>query len=226
MLRALQKSFKEATSSRRSEDVIQQPQEPITDHRGKEASMEEIVASIRRIVPDDQILPLMRSLSASSHALQSERRQETDVHQGYDEGHTFHRGSVKGPQAPAQDHVRRNPRKNAHQRLSGPTFRPDPEPIQRAAPALPARFSEPETARIEQIEQESGSHISSGSVASVSASFNALATAVLLQNEGLVEESVREVIRPIIKTWLDANLSGIVEQLVRQEIDRISRGRY
>jgi cell pole-organizing protein PopZ len=48
---------------------------------------------------------------------------------------------------------------------------------------------------------------------------------VVLQNEGLVEESVRVVIRPIVKPWLEDNLAGIVESLVRQEIDRILRGR-
>jgi cell pole-organizing protein PopZ len=40
-----------------------------------------------------------------------------------------------------------------------------------------------------------------------------------------VEESVREILRPMLKTWLDDNLPGIVERLVRLEIERMARGR-
>jgi hypothetical protein len=36
---------------------------------------------------------------------------------------------------------------------------------------------------------------------------------------------VSELIRPMLKTWLDDNLPAIVERLVRAEIERLSRGR-
>jgi uncharacterized protein len=32
------------------------------------------------------------------------------------------------------------------------------------------------------------------------------------------------MMRPMIKSWLDDNLPGIVERLVRAEIERVSRG--
>jgi cell pole-organizing protein PopZ len=32
------------------------------------------------------------------------------------------------------------------------------------------------------------------------------------------------MMRPMIKTWLDDNLPGVVERLVRAEIERVSRG--
>ena len=38
-----------------------------------------------------------------------------------------------------------------------------------------------------------------------------------------VEEVVKEVMRPLIKEWLDANLAELVERLVKREIDRMSR---
>jgi cell pole-organizing protein PopZ len=59
---------------------------------------------------------------------------------------------------------------------------------------------------------------------SVSSSFNALATSMMLQNNTMVEDSIREMLRPMLKTWLDDNLPGIVERLVRQEIERMARG--
>jgi cell pole-organizing protein PopZ len=36
---------------------------------------------------------------------------------------------------------------------------------------------------------------------------------------------VREMLRPMLKGWLDDNLPGLVERLVRAEIERVSRGR-
>ncbi len=38
-----------------------------------------------------------------------------------------------------------------------------------------------------------------------------------------VEDLVREMLRPMLKEWLDANLPSMVERLVRQEIERIAR---
>ncbi len=36
-----------------------------------------------------------------------------------------------------------------------------------------------------------------------------------------IEDLVREEIRPLLKTWLDANLPAMVERLVRVEIERV-----
>ena len=36
---------------------------------------------------------------------------------------------------------------------------------------------------------------------------------------------VREMLRPMLKVWLDDNLPSLVERLVRAEIERVSRGR-
>lgn len=38
-----------------------------------------------------------------------------------------------------------------------------------------------------------------------------------------IEEAAKEIMRPMIKDWLDANLPGIVERLVQREIERMSR---
>jgi cell pole-organizing protein PopZ len=35
---------------------------------------------------------------------------------------------------------------------------------------------------------------------------------------------VEAVLRPMLQEWLDANLPGLVERLVREEIERIARG--
>jgi hypothetical protein len=33
------------------------------------------------------------------------------------------------------------------------------------------------------------------------------------------------MLRPMLKSWLDDNLPGLVERLVRTEIERVARGR-
>jgi cell pole-organizing protein PopZ len=61
--------------------------------------------------------------------------------------------------------------------------------------------------------------------AAVDSAFNTLAQTVLVQNARTLEDLVREMLRPMLKTWLDENLPGMVERLVRAEIERVARGR-
>jgi len=67
--------------------------------------------------------------------------------------------------------------------------------------------------------------ISSSTSAAVDSAFNTLAHTVLVQNARTLEDLVREMLRPLLKSWLDDNLPGMVERLVRAEIERVSRGR-
>lgn len=66
--------------------------------------------------------------------------------------------------------------------------------------------------------------VSPGVGASIEHSFQALATSVFLQNTASVEAMTRDMLRPLLKTWLDDNLPTIVERLVRIEIERVARG--
>jgi cell pole-organizing protein PopZ len=74
-------------------------------------------------------------------------------------------------------------------------------------------------------DQERGQLVSGETSAAVDSAFNALAQTVLVQNARTLEDLVREMLRPMLKTWLDDNLPGMVERLVRAEIERVSRGR-
>jgi uncharacterized protein len=67
--------------------------------------------------------------------------------------------------------------------------------------------------------------LSSSTSAAVDSAFNTLAQTVLVQNARTLEDLVREMLRPMLKAWLDDNLPGMVERLVRAEIERVSRGR-
>jgi uncharacterized protein len=67
--------------------------------------------------------------------------------------------------------------------------------------------------------------LSAATTTAVNSAFNALAQTVLVQNARTLEDLVKEMLRPLLKTWLDDNLPGLVERLVRAEIERVSRGR-
>src|SRR5262245_10235742 len=67
--------------------------------------------------------------------------------------------------------------------------------------------------------------ISSETVRAVDSAFNTLAHTVIGQNARTLEDLVREMLRPMLKSWLDDNLPGMVERIVRAEIERVSRGR-
>ncbi len=58
----------------------------------------------------------------------------------------------------------------------------------------------------------------------VSSAFNSLANTVLSNNARTLDDLVHEMLRPLIKSWLDENLPTVVERLVRAEIERVARG--
>jgi cell pole-organizing protein PopZ len=67
--------------------------------------------------------------------------------------------------------------------------------------------------------------LSRSTTAAVDSAFSTLAQTALPQNARSLEDLVREMLRPLLKAWLDENLPGMVERLVRSEIERVARGR-
>jgi len=90
---------------------------------------------------------------------------------------------------------------------------PAPPPMP-AAPPPPAAVIEPDRPLI-----------SAATVAAVDSAFNTLAHTVIGQNARTLEDLVKEMLRPLLKSWLDDNLPGVVDRIVRAEIERVSRGR-
>lgn len=61
----------------------------------------------------------------------------------------------------------------------------------------------------------------------VSAAFGSLTETMLSRNGNsrTLEDLVQEMLRPMLKGWLDESLPDIVERLVREEIERVTRKR-
>jgi uncharacterized protein len=95
---------------------------------------------------------------------------------------------------------------------------PPPPPQARAADEPPRQAALPPNTLDRNL-------ISSSTSAAVDSAFNTLAHTVLVQNARTLEDLVREMLRPLLKSWLDDNLPGMVERIVKAEIERVSRGR-
>ncbi len=65
--------------------------------------------------------------------------------------------------------------------------------------------------------------LSNSASAAVDSAFNSLAHTVLVQNARTLEDLVKEMLRPMLKAWLDDNLPGMVDRIVRAEIERVAR---
>jgi cell pole-organizing protein PopZ len=110
-------------------------------------------------------------------------------------------------------------------RSAAPAVDSTPAPV----PPTPADHAANETISSSQSssadEEERGGLVSTATSAAVDSAFNALAQTVLVHNAHTLEDLVREMLRPMLKVWLNDNLPGIVERSVRAEIERVSRGR-
>jgi uncharacterized protein len=177
--------------------------------KSQEPSMEEILASIRRIIADDQDVPKPAPGPAAKPAAAAPEPIEEDV---------LELAEVAQP-------VRLAPRPMPLEEPPEIAFRDldegEPEPIEpeefRPAPEPPPMRAHAEAPPAEPL-------LSQTSHAAVGQAFNMLAHTVLTSNARTLEDLVREMLRPMLKNWLDDNLPTMVERLVRAEIERVARG--
>ncbi|TXM98616.1 DUF2497 domain-containing protein, partial [Methylobacterium sp. WL64] len=102
---------------------------------------------------------------------------------------------------------------------------PEPEPEPPPAQPSPQPQPQPVFQAPPRPEPEAETLVSAATDASVNGAFNLLAHTVLTQNARTLEDLVKDMLRPMLKSWLDDNLPAVVERLVRAEIERVSRGR-
>ncbi|WP_421792162.1 DUF2497 domain-containing protein [Hyphobacterium sp.] len=99
-----------------------------------------------------------------------------------------------------------------------PEPEPEPEPVAEVAP-------EPEPEPEPVVDEDA--LVSAPAATAASGAFDALAhnLRVATDDGATLEGIVRELMRPMLKEWLDNNLPSIVEQKVEAEIERIARRR-
>ncbi len=197
-----------------------------------EPSMEEILASIRQIISED---------GEGSQAPEGKSAGEDDASSAA-EAAPVETESVEDAVEPQAD------RSETDESDAEVRFEPDPAPEsaffhgesmtpRTSASAAEAEPYAPYTASPRS--QESDAPAPAGSFAggdgrhlmspqsdqAVHGAFSALAHTILAQNARTLEDLVAEMLQPMLKSWLDDNLPALVERLVQEEIQRVSRGR-
>ncbi|MEM1288459.1 MAG: DUF2497 domain-containing protein [Pseudomonadota bacterium] len=93
----------------------------------------------------------------------------------------------------------------------------EPEPVQ--AREEPTAAAPPRA----EIEVNAQSLLSNDASQAVSVAFADLASTMLSGNARTIEDLVQDMLRPMLKSWLDENLPTMVEKMVREEIERVAR---
>ena len=214
--------------------------------KAQEPSMEEILASIRRIIADDEPKPATKpeaKLPEPPPAAKTppppppSRPAPAPAAMKQDDIDAMLAG-LDEPAAPEPPPPEPEPEPEvlelteAMQAPASPAFRkidaqqdvvfeeaPEPEP-----PRPSPRAPDP-APHLAQPAMPEPAIMSSATAAAVDSAFNALAHTVLVQNAKTLEDLVKEMLRPMLQHWLDNNLPTLVERLVRQEIERVARGR-
>ena len=204
--------------------------------KSQEPSMEEILASIRRIIAEDDSEKPVRPAEVASVELhpnaaaspEAERATGPSYSPPASETPPARIGALSGNAKAARSSTvldLTEPMVSTASRPAAPAVDSSPAP-----PAPPIDHAVADEAV--SVSQSGGEHdaergvlISSATSAAVDSAFNALAQTVLVHNARTLEDLVREMLRPMLKVWLDDNLPGMVERLVRAEIERVSRGR-
>ncbi|GEL39724.1 pole-organizing protein PopZ [Methylorubrum extorquens] len=194
---------------------------PKVQDKTQEPSMEEILASIRRIIADDQAPKTVEAEAppAPPPALPP----DDDVLDLAEVAEP-----VRKPEPVAFDIPEIDFRMPDFDPEPEPDFEPPaagkPDPFDFAPEPPPApRVTDRVRAAVE--EEVTERLVSSSTGESVGQNFQLLAHTVLSQNARTLEDLVKDMLRPMLKSWLDENLPHMVERLVRIEIERVARGR-
>lgn len=172
------------------------PQAPLPpEQSGPDPSMDDILASIRRILHDEE--------KAGKTSAPAEGVFVLDPSMMVEE------------RAPAQ----RAEESHETASMTEPEPRPIPPGDPMPAPA-PQAAAEAASAPPSLVAPEAAAAAAS-SVGALMRTLAAERTAAVQRGGPTIEDLVREEIRPLLKDWLDAHLPTLVERLVRAEIERV-----
>jgi hypothetical protein len=204
--------------------------------RANEPSMEEILASIRRIIADDDSLP---------DARREDRRRASDI-EGARSAYpapVLERREDEPPLSLLDDDLDDDLHDDLHDHLHDRiddagevrlVYVAGEAAGQETGAELSDRQESSEFERVAE-HQEAGMEIgdvapvveqallSDESAATVASKFQALAAGVAFSESDVLDRCAKELLQPILQQWLEANLPSLVEQLVRAEIERIAR---
>lgn len=219
----------------------------------KEPTMEEILASIRKIISDDAAAPAsapepepeiandedddasLEEVMFDEDIREESFEEETEAEEAVElEMEAFEIEDFAGEELPE---AAPEPAQSFESLLSAsrsaeyePEPEPAPEPVAvaptRPAPERPAPAPAPAPVEKAMPASPAYEHTTLTDESTANAAAGALGKLISKMDLGAdntLEGLVRELLRPMIKEWLDANLASIVEEKVEAEVERISR---
>lgn len=100
---------------------------------------------------------------------------------------------------------------------------PEPEPVQEPEPEPEPVFEEPPI-EVDMTDASDDSILTSNAQRAAYDGFTELAKKTAVEHNGItLEEIVRTELNPLLRDWLDKNLPSIIERLVQEELERISK---
>ena len=184
--------------------------------KAHEPSMEEILASIRRIISDDQDGFSSARPAVDLYAVEAEKDEEVNEDEPLDPSAETAIAGPSDDQGTADATAPAVPDFEAEPEAS-------PDRSKRPEADSPA-VSRPEDNLAEADLPEADRPLLSEAVsASIAGTFGRLETLGGAGGAPSFEETVKDMMRPMLKAWLDQNLPGIVERLVQAEIERVTR---
>lgn len=200
--------------------------------QAQEPTMEEILASIRRIISDDTAeqdnaepeMAAEEEEAAEEPVMEEEPAveepvEDDDVLELTEEVSAQEAEALIAADSGEEEDVifQEKPEEPQPEMLDEPEE--EPEESYTSEPTLGA------SALAEAIGHEQPRLLSPQADASVASAFASLENFVLSTHSRTLEDLVSEMLRPMLKGWLDANLPQLTERLVREEIERVTRGR-
>ncbi|RAK55666.1 DUF2497 domain-containing protein [Phenylobacterium soli] len=194
----------------------------MAEQTSQEPTMEEILASIRRIISEDEA-PEGAAKEAAPPV--EEPAPEPEPEAAMPEPEPVLAVAEPEPEPEEDDDaLELTDRVETHGDLD--VYSPaEPEP----APAAPPPMAAPEPAPAPVAaapEAPAPSLVSATAAAAAANAFGKLAETVAMPAEGrTLEDVVRELLRPLLQQWLDDHLPAIVQEAVQAEVERIARSR-
>jgi len=192
----------------------------------REPTMEEILASIRRIIseedrPSDDGVKVLDLQPPTPPAVEVKAPPRPEPAPEPVIARTPPPRIVDEPTQPAASALDEELMIVDHEAEAEAEAEAEPAPAPKPAPPSPPPQAAVPQAEWRPISQET---LTSKPVAHQAAgSLSKLMGSMLVTSGATLDDVVRELLKPMLKEWLDANLSAIVEAEVAKEIDRIRR---
>lgn len=194
----------------------------------KEPTMEEILASIRKIIADDT--PTANASASSRPQAEPSRKDlafDNDADLGMFEGDADEDESepeeiITGPEFSFEEML--GTARSEPEPFIDETPEPEPEPVKPVLPATKPRQAHfVETAMPASARYANDPLTDDHTADAAAGALGKLISKMDLGSENTIEALVREMLKPMVKEWLDANLARIVEEKVEAEVERIAR---